>query len=153
MDNETAIANTSRLIIVVGAMTMMVVVFTAVGFALGPVVADEAGREKLDVLRLVALALPLLELGMLAQIWMVISRRMQAAEDVPARLAIYRGRTIICVALLEGPALLAAVCVLLLGFSWHVIPALVIFALGIAALMPTPGRVRAAAGVKSDQYS
>ena len=153
MDDETAIAGTARLAVVVGGMAFMVVLFTVVAFVMGPVIADEAGRERVHLLRIVALALPLLELGMLAQIWMVISRRMQAAEDVPARLAIYRGRTIICVALIEGPALLAAVCVLLLGFSWHVIPALVFFALGIAALMPTASRVRAVAGVKHDQYS
>ena len=151
MDDNQAIANTARMGIFVAAMTVGVLAFTGVAFALGPVAEPEV-REGLEILRLVVLALPLLELGMLAQIWMIMGRRMQTAESTQAKLAAYRSRMIIAMALVEAPALLAGVVILMLGFSWHVIPALVVFVAGVAAVVPTPGRIKAALGMPQDKY-
>lgn len=157
MDYETAVRQTTRgLMILMLALTSGVIMFGAVAFVLGPIVEPD-GQEGLQFLRLIAAGLPLLELAMAAQIWMSMSKRMDAADGWEQRIPILRGRTIVMAAMFEGPALLAVVVLLLLGPSWHIVPAILLFLLAIGALLPTPSRVRQAIGnadgTRTDKYS
>ena len=157
MEYEKAVKQTSlQLMILLFAFANGVILFGAVGFAMGPILEPEA-REGLEILRWIAAGLPLLELAMAAQLWMAMGKRMADADGWEARLGILRSRTIVVAALFEAPALLAGVVLLLLGPSWHVILAFVVFIGGIAGLLPTQSRVAQAIGredgSKPDQYS
>ncbi|MBZ0136317.1 MAG: hypothetical protein K8I27_08090 [Planctomycetes bacterium] len=155
MEYDKAVKQTSlSLTILLFAFASGVILFGTVGLALGPL-AD--APEGLETLRWVAVALPLLELPMAAQIWMMMGKRMAAADDWQQRIAILRGRTIVVAAMFEAPALLGGVVLLLTGPGWHVIPAFALFIGVIAGLLPTPARVQRAIGHedgrKVDAYS
>lgn len=157
MDYEKTVKQTSvQLMILLFAFANGVILFGAVAFAIGPITEPEA-REGLEILRLIAAGLPLLELAMAAQIWMTMSKRMEAADGWEQRVGILRSRTIVVAALFEAPALFAGVVILLLGPSWHVIPAFVLFVGAMAALLPTPQRVKQIVGnedgTPADKYS
>jgi hypothetical protein len=109
-----------------------------VALATGPISPDSVD---LQVLRWVVLGLPLFELGVVAQLYSLLGKRIRDGESWQARLAALRSRTIVVAAMLEAPALLAGIVTLLLGFSWHVIPALVVFVAGLALIAPTPRRI------------
>lgn len=155
MDYDTALRRASlNLTILLFALLNGVVIFMGVALAIGPISAES---EELQVLRWVALGLPLVELPAAAQVYAVLSKRIREGEGWQARLGGLRSRTIVVAAMLEAPALLAGIVTLLLGFSWHVVPALVLFLAGLAVLAPTPRRLQQQAGKEDgtlpDQYS
>lgn len=155
MDYDTALRQaTLSLGILLFAFTFGVLTFAGVAFALGPVAQEP---ESLQVLRWVALGLPLVELPVALQLWIINGKRLREAEGWQARIAALRARTIVIAAMFEAPALFAGVVMLLLGFSWHVLPAFALFLAGMLALAPTPRRVQQlvgkADGTLPDQYS
>ncbi|MCA8936937.1 MAG: hypothetical protein KDB68_12125 [Planctomycetes bacterium] len=129
--------------------------FAGVAIALGPL--DPSGPENMAVLRWVVLGFPLLELPAIALLWAQFSRRIADADDWQSRLVALRGRTIVIAALLEAPALLAGVVILLTGFSWQALPALGMFLIGLGLLLPLKGRIVKAIGREDggmhDEYS
>ncbi|MCZ7607753.1 MAG: hypothetical protein M5U25_17150 [Planctomycetota bacterium] len=155
MDYDAALRQaTLNLAILQFALVNGVVIFMGVALAIGPISPEAEG---LDVLRWVVLGLPLIELPAAAQVYGLLGRRIRDGEGWQARLAALRSRTIVVAAMLEAPALLAGIVTLLLGFSWHVIPALALFAAGLALIAPTPRRVVQQVGREDgripDQYS
>lgn len=157
MEYEKAVRQTSvSLMILLFAFANGVILFGAVGAALGPIMEPEA-REGVEFLRWIAAGMPLIELPMAAQIWMTMGKRMAGADGWESRIGILRSRTIIVAAMFEAPALLGGVVLLLLGPSWHVIPPFALFIGGIAGLQPTQGRVKQAIGnpdgSERDRYS
>lgn len=129
--------------------------FAGIAIALGPL--DPSGPENMSVLRWVVLALPFMELPAIALLWAQFSRRIADAEDWQGRLVALRSRTIVIGALFEAPALIGAVSILLTGFNWQAMPALAIFLIGMAVLLPTKGRIMKVIGREDggsyDEYS
>lgn len=139
MDYDTALRQTTlTLTVLLFALVSGVLVFMGVALATGPISPDSVD---LQVLRWVVLGLPLFELGVVAQLYSLLGKRIRDGESWQARLGALRSRTIVVAAMLEAPALLAGIVTLLLGFSWHVIPALVVFVAGLALIAPTPRRI------------
>lgn len=139
MDYDTALRQTTlTLTVLLFALVSGVLIFMGVALATGPISPDSVDMQ---VLRWVVLGLPLFELGAVAQLYTVLGKRIRDGEGWQARLGALRSRTIVVAAMLEAPALLAGIVTLLLGFSWHVIPALVVFVAGLALIAPTPRRI------------
>lgn len=155
MDYDAALRQTTlTLTVLLFALVSGVVIFMGVALAMGPISPEAAD---LQVLRWVVLGLPLIELPAVAQLYGLLGKRIRDGEGWQARLVALRSRTIVVAAMLEAPALLAGIVTLLLGFSWHVIPALVVFLAGLALIAPTPRRVKQQIGLEDgripDQYS
>jgi hypothetical protein len=140
--HEAAVQMKLQLTILLLAMAVAVAAFAGVALFVGPVAQGD--KQELEVLRWVAALFPLIELPLAAQVWMLTGRRMQDSGDWRQRLGLMRSRTIVVAAIFEAPALLAGVVLLLLGPSWHILPAFVVGLAGFAALLPTRRRVRQA---------
>lgn len=155
MDYDAALRQTVlTLTVLLFALVSGAIAFMGVAVAIGPLSPDAEG---LDTLRWVVLGLPLIELGAVAQIYSLLGKRIREGEGWQARLNALRSRTIVVAAMLEAPALLAGIVTLLIGFSWHVVPALVVFVAGLALIAPAPRRVAQLVGREdgriADQYS
>ena len=158
MEYDRAVTQaTTQLMILTFAFVSGVVMFTVVAFALGPVFDAQGIEGTGSILRTIVLVMPLVMIPAAVQVFMLQSKRMATFDDWQSRIGVLRGRTIVMSAMFEGPAMFAAVTILLTGFSWHVVPALVLFVAAMGGLVPTRGRVIAAIGKedgsKPDQYS
>ncbi|MEZ5993187.1 MAG: hypothetical protein R3E76_12665 [Planctomycetota bacterium] len=156
MDYEEAVTRSATsLSVLLFMLGFGVVAFTGVALALGPL--DPSGAENMSVLRWVVLAMPFIELPPIALLWSQFSRRVAEGDDWQARLTALRSRTIVIGAMFEAPALLGAIVILLTGFNWQAMPALAMFLIGLAVLLPLKGRIMKAIGREDggsyDEYS
>ncbi len=130
------------------ALILGVVVFAAIAATLGPLGTPfEPLAAGLDPIAIVA---TLLTISCAAMSFVVPGRLVGAiSSDDPARkLAAYRNGKIVAVALLEGPALLWCVALLLGGNRWFLAPIAVLLVL-MAAHFPTREAVREATGLRA----
>ncbi|MCB9892899.1 MAG: hypothetical protein H6839_00450 [Planctomycetes bacterium] len=158
MDYEATVRQTSlQMTILAFSFISGVAFFTVAGFVLGPLFDAEGIESTGEILRVIALVLPIAAIPAAMQVFMSQSKRMAAMESWEARIGALRGRTIVMTAMFEGPALFSAVVILLTGFTWHAAPALLLFMAAMGGLMPTRGRIINAVGrqdgSKPDAYS
>ncbi|MCA8915995.1 MAG: hypothetical protein KDB90_11330 [Planctomycetes bacterium] len=158
MDYEATVRQTTmQMTVLAFSFVSGVLMFTVAGFVLGPVFDAEGIASTGETLRLIAIGLPIAAIPVSVQVFMSQSKRMAAMESWETRIGALRGRTIVMTAIFEGPALFSAVVILLTGFSWHAVPALVLFMAAMGGLMPTRGRIANAIGgpdgSKVDPYS
>lgn len=123
-----------------------VIALPAIGVFVGPLMDPNGGTA--NILRWIALALPVLEAPVAFLIYTGQGRRMAGFENWETRLALFRARAIFTTGLIEAPALFAGVVVILAGFTWHVIPAIAMFFIVVALIFPTTGNIKRAIGTE-----
>ncbi|MBK8207941.1 MAG: hypothetical protein IPK87_14285 [Planctomycetes bacterium] len=140
---EKQITDTTRSMgIVVAATVFLATAFGIAGAVYGPI--GDVDGDMFDIIRYGQLALAVMAAVQASVMNRALTTKLEKAETVEAKLAVYKARTIIVVAGAEGAALFAGIALLLTGAHVLLIPAFVLFAVVVAVMFPTPARVRQA---------
>lgn len=149
---DTRIADPARALrslqITIAALMLGVVAFAAIAAVVGPIGTPlEPIVAGLDP---IAVTAALVTISCAAMSFIVPARLVGAMpSDDPARkLAAFRASRIVAVALLEGPALLWAVALLLGGNTWFLAPIAVLVVL-MAAHFPTREALQESTGLRA----
>lgn len=140
---EKQITDTTRSMgIVVAATAVLATAFGIAGAVYGPI--GDVDGDMFDIIHYGQLALAVMAAAQASVMNRSLTAKLEKAETVEARSAVYRARTIIVVAGAEAAALFAGVALLLTGLHVLVVPAFVLFAVVVVVMFPTPARVRQA---------
>lgn len=125
-----------RLLIVQGAMTAGPVMFLPAALMIGPLFDAEQIASTGEMLRWIALGWAFGGVLPAFLIWRSQSARVAAAQDFTTRQAAVNSRAILLTALLEAPALFAALVIMLAGFDWRCVPAIAVPVIAFALTIP-----------------
>lgn len=149
---EQATRTAATLAIILAALTLTVAGMAAAAWFVGPV--SELDADMAEMLRFIVLALTLM-IGIQSYVMLNVMRRQFASMPSPAaRIRQWQSRTLVLAAGAEAAAMFAGVVALLVGWSWHLAPAYVLFAGVLFYVWPT-GKVAAhVAGLEqtADKY-